>query len=91
MPKASTTLGWSKACLKDELMARLQVPLSEVVSGRAGKGPMTPEELAAQAVPKFRTGSLNIARAGGSAGKYTAILSGLGSITINPVIKEIAR
>ena len=83
--------GWSKARLKDELMARLQVPLSEVVSGRAGKGPMTPEELAAQAVPKFRTGSLNIARAGGSAGKYTAILSGLGSITINPVIKEIAR
>lgn len=29
-------------------------------------------------------------RAGGSAGKYSAIISGLGSITINPVTREIA-
>ncbi len=83
--------GWSKARLKDELHARLDIPLSEVVTGRAGKGPMSDTDLAAATVPKFRTGSLNIARAGGSAGKYTAIISGLGSITINPVIKEIAR
>ncbi len=83
--------GWSKARLKDELHARLQVPLSEVVAGRAGKGPMSAAELAAGTIAKFRTGSLNIARAGGSAGKYTACISGLGSITINPVIKEITR
>ncbi len=82
---------WSKARLKEELRARLDVPLAEVVSGRAGKGPMAQGELAAAAIPKFRTGTLNVARAGGSAGKYTAIISGLGSITINPVIKEIAR
>jgi hypothetical protein len=83
--------GWSKARLKDELHARLQVPLAEVVSGRAGRGPFSPDELSAATVPKFRTGSLNVARAGGSAGKYTACISGLGSITINPVVKEITR
>ena len=40
-------------------------------------------------VSKFHTGTLNIIRAGGSAGLFTAIISGLGSITISPVIKEI--
>ncbi len=83
--------GWSKQRLKDELHARLRMRLDEVVAGRAGRGVFKPEELRdpSSTVPKFRTGSLNIIRAGGSAGKYSAIISGLGSITINPVIKQI--
>jgi hypothetical protein len=66
--------------------------LDEVVEGRSGKLQMSAEELAdpRASVPKFRTGSLNIVRAGGSAGKYSAIISGLGSKGINPVTKEIA-
>lgn len=81
--------GWSKARLKDALAERLWVPMEEVVEGRSGKLQMSPAELARPAAPKFRTGSLNVVRAGGAAGKYSAILSGLGSKGISPVIKEI--
>lgn len=83
--------GWSKQRLKEELHARLKLRLEEVVPGRAGRGVFAPEELSdpARLVPKFRTGSLDVVRAGGSAGKYSAIISGLGSITINPVTREI--
>ena len=81
--------GWSKARLKQALAERLRVPLGEVVDGRSGKLQMSADELAQASAPKFRTGSLNIVRAGGAAGKYSAIISGLGSKSINPVIKEI--
>ena len=52
---------------------------------------MTPQELAdpERLFPKFRTGTLNIVRAGGSAGKYTAIISSISSLSLRPVIKEI--
>ncbi len=85
--------GWSKQRLKDELNARLQVPLGEVVPGRSGRLPMSPEELndPDRLIPKFRTGTLNIVRAGGSAGKYSAIISGIGSASLKPVIKEISQ
>jgi hypothetical protein len=81
--------GWSKARLKQALGERLWVPMDEVVEGRSGKLQMSAEELAQPRAPKFRTGSLNIVRAGGAAGKYSAIISGLGSKGINPVTKEI--
>jgi hypothetical protein len=81
--------GWSKARLKEALAERLWVPIEEVVEGRSGKLQMSAEELAQPRASKFRTGSLNIVRAGGAAGKYSAIISGLGSRGINPVIKEI--
>ena len=81
--------GWSKARLKDALAERLWIPMDEVVEGRSGKLQMSAEELAQPRAPKFRTGSLNIVRAGGAAGKYSAIISGLGSKGINPVTKEI--
>ncbi len=84
--------GWSKARVKDELLRLLMVPLSEVVPGRAGIGGL--EEWGVEPtdgfVPKFATGSLNIIRAGGSAGKYSAIISGIGgNKTIRPVTGEI--
>ncbi len=81
--------GWSKARLREALAERLWVPMDEVVEGRSGKLQMSAEELAQPRAPKFRTGSLNVVRAGGAAGKYSAIISGLGSKGINPVIKEI--
>lgn len=81
--------GWSKTRLKEALAERLWLPLDEVVEGRSGKLQMSAEELAQPRAPKFRTGSLNIVRAGGAAGKYSAIISGLGSKGINPVTKEI--
>lgn len=84
--------GWSKRRLASELEALLQIPVSELVRGAGG---IDAGILPADApdprgtLPKFRTGSLNIVRAGGSAGKFSAYISGLGSITINPVTKEI--
>ncbi|HYX63713.1 MAG TPA: thioredoxin family protein [Burkholderiales bacterium] len=81
--------GWSKARLKAALAERLWIPMDEVVEGRSGKLQMSAEELLLPRAPKFRTGSLNIVRAGGAAGKYSAIISGLGSKGINPVTQEI--
>jgi hypothetical protein len=81
--------GWSKARLKQTLAEQLWLPMKEVVEGRSGKLQMSAEELAQPRAPKFRTGSLNLVRAGGAAGKYSAIISGLGSKGINPVTQEI--
>jgi hypothetical protein len=83
--------GWSKARLKEALAGQLWLPMAEVVEGRSGKLQMSADELAQPRAPKFRTGSLNIVRAGGAAGKYSAIISGLGSKGINPVIQEIRQ
>jgi len=83
--------GWSRERLKEELGARLKIPVKEIVPGRSGLGGLTDEEKRdpERLIPKFRTGTLNIIRAGGSAGKYSAILSGLGSVSIQPVTVEI--
>ena len=84
--------GWSKQRLKSELERLLQIPVTELVRGAGG---IDAGILASDApdpngtIPKFRTGSLNIVRAGGGAGKFSAYISGLGSITINPVTREV--
>jgi hypothetical protein len=84
--------GWSKDRVKQELLKLLMVPMSEVVPGRSGTGGLEEWHVTPQDgfVPKFATGPLNIIRAGGSAGKYSAILSGIGGHqTIRPVTSEI--
>jgi hypothetical protein len=82
--------GWSKQRLKDELHERLQVPVRELKPGFGNDEQL--EKLKHDnpdaTVPKFRSGSLNIVRAGGT-GLFAAIISGIGSITINPTIKEV--
>jgi hypothetical protein len=85
--------GWSKQRLKRELEALLQMPVADLLRGAHGiEAGILPSEAPDPngTLPKFRPGSLNIIRAGGSAGKFSAYISGLGSITINPVTKEIA-
>jgi hypothetical protein len=85
--------GWSKRRLKEELLALLQIPVSELLRGAQGIEAGVPAAEAPDlngTLPKFKTGSLNIVRAGGSAGKFSAYISGLGSISINPVTKEVA-
>jgi hypothetical protein len=84
--------GWSKLRLKAELERLLQIPVAQLLRGVDGiEAGILPNEAPDPqgTLPKFRTGSLNIVRAGGSAGKFSAYISGLGSITINPVTKEI--
>ena len=83
--------GWTKQRLKSELERLLQIPVAELVRGAGGidAGILPGEAPANGTIPKFRTGSLNIVRAGGGAGKFSAYISGLGSITINPVTREV--
>src|SRR5262245_40516739 len=83
--------GWTKQQLKSELERLLQIPVAELVRGAGGidAGILASEAPANGTIPKFRTGSLNIVRAGGGAGKFSAYISGLGSITINPVTREV--
>jgi hypothetical protein len=84
--------GWSKQRLKAELERLLQIPVAELVRGAGGiEAGVPPNELPINSttIAKFRTGSLNIVRAGGGAGKFSAYISGLGSITIRPVTVEV--
>ena len=83
--------GWSKQQLRETLDGMLRLPIREICAGRSGLGGLTEDERADpdRMVPKFRTGGFNIIRAGGSAGKYSAIISAIGSMGLKPVIKEI--
>ena len=83
--------GWSKQRVKDELAPLLEVPVKDLKPGFGVDDDVVrlKRQNPDATVPKFKTGSLHIIRAGGAAGLFSAILSGLGSITINPVTKEI--
>jgi hypothetical protein len=84
--------GWSKARVKEELLGMLQIPVRELVPGRSGLSGLTDEEKADpdNLIPKFKNGTFNIIRAGGSAGKYSAIISSIGGRgSIEPVTREI--
>ena len=83
--------GWSKQDLRAYLDERLTIRVADLVPGRSGLGGLSDAEkrCAERRIPKFRTGTLNIVRAGGRAGKYSAIISGLGSAGMMPVTKEI--
>ena len=84
--------GWSKARLHEELEKLLLLPGDELVAGAAGIDEGLPAKMAGKNWPKFRPGGLNIVRAGGGAGMFSAIVGGwaatgeMGSI---PVTKEI--
>jgi hypothetical protein len=84
--------GWSKTRVKEELLGLLKIPVREVVSGRAGLMGLTNEEKSDpdNLVPKFKNGTFNVIRAGGYAGKYSAIIPSIGGKgSIEPVTREI--
>ena len=84
--------GWSKARVKEELVGLLKIPVREVAPGRAGLTGLTAEEKSNpdSLIPKFKNGTFNIIRAGGSAGKYSAIIPSIGGRgSIEPVTREI--
>ncbi|MDP6831369.1 MAG: thioredoxin family protein [Alphaproteobacteria bacterium] len=85
--------GWSKARLKEELHELLMIPGAELVAGAGGIAEGLPAKMADQTLPKFRPGGLNIVRAGGGAGMFSAVIGGwaaTGEIGSIPVTKEIA-
>ena len=84
--------GWDKARLHAELMARLTVPADSVLPGANGIREVASPKLAGQQVCKFPPHGLMIVRAGGGAGKFSAIISGFTPSTEHtsrPVTKEV--
>jgi hypothetical protein len=68
--------GWSKARLKEELDALLQLPGKELVRGAQGIAEGIPEAMKDITLPKFRPGGLTLVHAGGTAGRFSAIIGG---------------
>ena len=83
--------GWSKARLRDELLALLQLDGDEVVRGAGGIAEGLPEGLAGMTVPKFGDDGLLIVHAGGGAGLFSAIIGGWinGPGGSQPVTREV--
>ena len=71
--------GWSKQQLKDRLGELLMIPGTELIAGAGGIAEGIPDKFADSTMPKFREGGLNIVRAGGSAGLFSAIIAGWGA------------
>jgi len=71
--------GWSKARTLAAFDEALRLPGKDLVRGVGGVAAGIPEELANETVSKFRPGGLNIVRAGGIAGRMSAIVGGWGA------------
>ncbi|MFT4713319.1 MAG: hypothetical protein ACJAVI_002926 [Candidatus Azotimanducaceae bacterium] len=70
---------WSKEKVKSVLNDLLQINGAELIVGAGGIEEGLPLKFADKVVPKFRPGGLNILRAGGSAGMFSAIIAGWGA------------
>jgi hypothetical protein len=83
--------GWSKARLRDELLAALQLEGDAVVRGAGGIAEGLSESLAGTIVPKFGDDGLLIVHAGGGAGLFSAIIGGWvnGPAGSQPVTREV--
>jgi hypothetical protein len=83
--------GWTKARVRDEINALLQLPGEEIIVGAGGINEGMPEGFASVTLPKFRDGGLLLVHAGGEAGLFSAIIGGWasGAIGSEIVTKEI--
>jgi len=84
--------GWSKARLLEELISLLELPGDEMVVGAGGIAEGLPPSVKGTRVPKFRPGGIQIVRAGGGAGLFSAVIAGWaasGPVGSTPVTKEI--
>ena len=83
--------GWSKAKLRGELNAILQLPGEEIIHGAQGIAEGMPVGFKDLTLPKFREGGLQIVHAGGGAGLFSAIIGGWasGAIGSEPVTVEV--
>lgn len=85
--------GWSKARLRDELIALLTFDADPMLAGAGGITEGLPAALAGTKIAKFRPGGLLIVRAGGSAGLFSAVIAGWAASGLTgstPVTREIA-
>ncbi len=83
--------GWSKARLREALMAELQLAGDDMVRGAGGIAEGLPAGFAGTTIPKFRDGGLLIVHAGGTAGLFSAIIGGWasGAVGSEPVTREV--
>ena len=83
---------WSKQQVLARLTELTTRPGSQLMSGVDGIAEGMPDFLKDMDLPKFKPGGLNIVRAGGSAGLFSAIVGGWlasGEFGSSPVSKEI--
>ena len=86
--------GWDKAKFRDEVEQRTVRSGEELIRGAGGIAEGLPEGFREATIPKFRPGGLQIIRAGGKAGMFSAIIGGWvasGAIGSEPVTKEIGE
>jgi len=83
--------GWSKARLREELLALLQLDGDEVVRGAGGIAEGLPAGLTGMTVPKFGDDGLLVVHAGGRAGLFSAVIGGWinGPGGSQPVTREV--
>ncbi|MEZ5909213.1 MAG: thioredoxin family protein [Hyphomicrobiaceae bacterium] len=83
--------GWTKAQFKSELMALTTVLADDVLAGLDGMTPGVSEKMRGKRIPKLRPDGLNVVRAGGNAGLFSAILPGWspGSVNSQVTTKEV--
>jgi hypothetical protein len=68
--------GWSKEDLRRSLYDELMTPGSELLPGVGGMAEGMPEKLKDKLLNKFRDDGLHIVSTGGTAGMFSAIISG---------------
>jgi hypothetical protein len=85
--------GWDRARLLEELLARLQLPGSEIVRGAGGIAEGVAESFRDATLPKFGPRGILVVHAGGQAGLFSAIIAGWanGATGSEPVTREIRR
>lgn len=85
--------GWSKERFRQELDPLLMLDGDVAQRGAGGIEEGLPTSMAGRSIPKFRPGSLMIARAGGSAGAFSAIIGGWigGPKGSEPITRAIVR
>ena len=84
--------GWSKQQLIDHIQELTTRPGRDLVRGADNNAEGLPAARAAEMVPKFRPGGLNVVHAGGTAGMFSAIIGGWvnsGSRGSSPVTVKI--
>ncbi|MFK8048306.1 MAG: thioredoxin [Halioglobus sp.] len=83
---------WSKKQVLDKISEFTTRPGSDIIGGIDGIAEGMPEYVKDMDLPKFKPGGLNIVRAGGTAGLFSAIVGGWlasGDMGSSPVTKEI--
>ena len=83
---------WSKAKTTAALHERLRIPGKDLGMGTDESAVARPVEASGGLMPKFRPGGLQLIRAGGKAGLFSAIIPGWlmkGPLGSDPVTKEI--